>query len=105
MGGHRDGGTALLLDVDTSSLATAASDLAGAADIVATAAGDVTALGDVADTDVRSGLEALTVAWGAALEVLGEDVQYLSQRTGQAAEVYDSTDQCLAEGISRRGPR
>lgn len=89
------------LDVDPTSLREAASDLGGAAETLTTTAGEVKDLGTVGNLDVHDGLEALSVAWGAALEVLGDDVQYLSERTGSAAEFYDTTDLSLADHMRR----
>ena len=89
--------------VETTSLRSAADVFARAAGAIANAAGHVGALGDVNDANVQAGLEACTTAWGAALGVLAEDVDYLSNATGAAADIYDTTDQGLAGQMC--GPR
>jgi hypothetical protein len=92
----------MVLDVDTPSLRSAASDLSGAADTVASTAGDVGNLGDVSDANVQAGLDALTVAWSAAIDVLADDIRYLGGRTNGAADRYDTTDNGLANGFRGR---
>ena len=95
----------MVLKVDTPSLRSAASDISGAADAVASTAGNVSNGGDVSDANVQAGLEALTVAWGAALDVLADDVRLMASRTSSAADQYDTTDGGLANGMGGGRPR
>lgn len=95
----------MVLDVDTTTLRSAASGMSDAAETMATTAGDLGNLGGVSDPDVQAGLEALTVAWGAALDVLAEDTGYLAGRTNGAADLYDSTDGGLADSFRPGTPR
>jgi hypothetical protein len=95
----------MVLDIDTPTLRSAASDMSDAADTVATTAASLGNLGGLFDASVQEGLDALTVAWGAALDVMAEDVGYLAGRTNDAADQYDTTDHGLASSFERRRPR
>jgi hypothetical protein len=86
------------LDIDTDSLRTVASELGGAATALSETSGNLGSIGSLADGAAQAGLQALTVAWGAALDVLAQDVTFLSGRVGNAATTYDTTDQALAAG-------
>jgi hypothetical protein len=89
----------MALEVDTVSLRETASRLSDAGSAIGgDAGGAIDALGGAADPNVQAGLEAIAAAWGAALNVLGEDVGFLSQQTAVAAEIYDTTDQELGGG-------
>jgi hypothetical protein len=94
----------MVLEVDTSSLRSAASDMTTAAAEMATTADGVANLGSVFDANVQAGFDALTTAWGAAIDVLAEDVGLLAGRTNDAADVYDTTDDDLASGFGRAIP-
>lgn len=86
----------MTLDVETDGLRTVASDLGDASTALSEIGGNVGSIGDLADGNAQAGLEALTVAWGVALEVLSEDVSFLSDQVGNAADRYDTTDCSLA---------
>ena len=61
----------MTLEVDTPSLRSVAGELDRAGQAIATAGQDVAGVGDPVDGDVKAGLDAVTVAWSAAIGVLG----------------------------------
>ena len=77
----------MTLEVDTPSLRSVAGELDRAGQAIATAGQDVAGVGDPVDGDVKAGLDAVTVAWSAAIGVLGEDVGFLSAQVQAAADV------------------
>jgi Excreted virulence factor EspC, type VII ESX diderm len=91
----------MTLEVDTPTLRSVSSDLDGAASTMGDTATALTSVDSPSDPEVSAGLEALTVAWGAAIDVLAEDVSFLSDQVAAAAEVYDTTDQGIADGMRR----
>lgn len=92
------------LEIETSGLRTVSSDLGGAARALSAAAGELAAIGGVAHADLQGGLEALTVAWGTAVEVLGDDVTLVAGQVGDAADLYDTTDAGSARDIRATQP-
>jgi hypothetical protein len=92
------------LDIETAGMRGVASDIGGASRGLGDVRGDLGALGDSANSVLQAGLEAFTVAWGAALEVLTDDLSYVSQQVAVAANVYESTDHELAAVIVTPAP-
>jgi Excreted virulence factor EspC, type VII ESX diderm len=105
-GAGRHGGTEALaprLEVDTPTLRSVASQFSDAATTIGDAGTTATSAAGPTDPDVDAGLGALTAAWGGVIEVVAEDVAFLSTQVGDAAAVYDQVDHNMAERTRRRG--
>jgi hypothetical protein len=87
------------LKVETGTLRSVAFDLGSVATVLSDISGRVRAVTGLADPNAKAGLDALTLAWGVALQVLAEDARFLSGQVANAATTYDTTDGALAAGV------
>lgn len=83
------------ITVDPPTLRAVAGMLTTAGGAISGTAGTVSGLDGALAPELASGLAAFGVAWGAALEVMAEDVTFLAGETAAAAERYDRADNAL----------